>query len=96
MSERATHTPGPWKIRENLNGTLGIDAHEPDGDPCQPCRINGNAVDEPYASVTWANARLIATAPDLLEACRGLMTNLKGSMDFAKDTIAKATEEGTR
>ncbi len=32
-------------------------------------------------------------APDLLEACRGLVANLKGSKEFAKDAIAKATEE---
>ncbi len=68
------HTPGPWTIRDNENGTLGIDATEPDGTPCQPARINGDATDSVYGPVTRANARLIAAAPDLLEACKEMAT----------------------
>lgn len=67
------HTPGPWHVIENPNGTLGIGAKEPDGSDCRPAQINGTAVEEPWASVTWANARLIAAAPDLLEACKRLL-----------------------
>jgi hypothetical protein len=72
MSE-TQHTPGPWHVIDNGNGTLSIGAKEPDGTPCQPARVNGNAQEEPWATVTKANARLIAAAPALLEACRDLV-----------------------
>ena len=57
-----THTPGPWKIGAALNNILGksgtIIAH---------CPIN------PGENAPWnnaeENARLIAAAPDLLDAC---------------------------
>jgi hypothetical protein len=64
------HTPGPWTVRDNKNGTLGIDAKEPDGTYCQPARVNGDADDPVYGPTTRANARLIAAAPDLLAACK--------------------------
>jgi len=64
MSE-TKHTPGPWTVCCNENGTLGIDANKPDGTPCQPARI-----------VTRANARLIAAAPDLLEALNQIESDL--------------------
>ena len=70
MKQQAQHTPGPWTVRDNRNNTLGIDAHEPDGSYCQPARVNGNASDSVYGPVTWANARLIAAAPDLLAALK--------------------------
>jgi len=64
------HTPGPWTIRENENGTLGIDAKEPDGTYCQPARVNGDATDSVYGTTTWANARLIAAAPTMLKTLK--------------------------
>lgn len=70
--EKAGHTPGPWKVRDNKNGTLGIDAFEPDGTPCQPARINGDADDDIYGPATRANANLIAAAPDLLTTAKEL------------------------
>ena len=79
------HTPGPWTVRENENGTLGIDAKESDGTYCQPARINGNADDEVYGLETRANARLIASSPDLLAACAGLLDFLEAGDDFDPD-----------
>lgn len=81
------HTPGPWTVRNNENGTLGIDAKETDGSYCQPARINGDAYDEVYGPVTRANARLIAAAPDLLTIAR-MAANVKGAL--AKTLGAKA------
>lgn len=57
-----SHTPGPWKAGSN-GGTWGV------------CRVSGS---EP---VVWkmggipheADARLIAAAPELLEACKALL-----------------------
>ncbi len=76
MSE-SKHTPVPWSVRDNENGTLVINATEPDGSPCQPARINGNADDEVYGPVTRANAEFIVRAcnahDDLLEACKAIV-----------------------
>ena len=51
------HTPGPWRVDDNYVLCLY------DGRPNNICRMLGRG-DE-----TEANARLIAAAPDLLEAC---------------------------
>lgn len=78
----AAHTPAPWKVRANPNGTLSIDAREPDGTACSPASVNGDATDVECGPVTWANARRIVACvnacegmnpeavPALLEACR--------------------------
>jgi len=67
------HTPGPWKVHTKKNGTLGIDAKEPDGSYCQPARVNGDPEDKVYGPTTRANARLIAAAPDLLKKCQQIV-----------------------
>lgn len=57
MKDQPKHTPGPWKVTRNNTGVRSVDAHV--------CRVwmlrNGHGV---------ANARLIAAAPDLLEALK--------------------------
>lgn len=74
-----SHTPGPWEVRNNNNGTLGIDAFEPDGTRCCPAQINGDATDETYGPNVRDNARLIAAAPDLLAACEVALELLEQS-----------------
>lgn len=74
----STHTPGPWEVR-----------HE-SADPCWAvvCALGGRIVANvnsetgpdipPLVSIkmpTDANARLIAAAPDLLEAAKRLLEN---------------------
>ena len=72
--EKTKHTPGPWD-RQNKGNVIGPSArHEvvaginKDGSKYLPtiCRMPGLS-DEDYA-----NACLIAAAPDLLKACREL------------------------
>ena len=57
MENQPKHTPGPWKVTRSNMGVRSIDA--------PVCRLwmmrSGEGV---------ANARLIAAAPDLLEALR--------------------------
>lgn len=80
--ERATHTPGPWKIGKSFldqhkNSVTPIDAPDP---ACPACGrgegtwlvawLFGNAV--PKAQGV-ANARLIAAAPRLAKALEGLL-----------------------
>lgn len=59
MSE---HTPGPWAY-ENYRGTVHVFVDNEGGTP-SICKLVGNDKD--------ANARLIAAAPDLLEALEDL------------------------
>lgn len=80
------HTPGPWKFG-NAHSTYFV--------------YHGN---QPHARVARtytannADAKLIAAAPELLEALQGLADCLKDSADFkdcplgkARAAIAKAT-----
>ena len=58
------HTPGPWTAENTkcMNGWLVFPLKHPDGaNYAHLCGWNGGALSE-------ANARLIAAAPDLLEA----------------------------
>jgi hypothetical protein len=60
MTTQATHTPGPWEISKNEAGELDI---------CEAGAGNMLA-DLAKCKNAEANARLIAAAPDLLEALR--------------------------
>lgn len=105
MSE-TKHTPGPWY--KDICGRIWrrhpSDLYEYGG---------GVAGDKPIATVWrgWygeeeagfpleANARLIAAAPELLEACEGLLGLaerdgwLHIAVNAARDAIAKAKGEG--
>ena len=65
------HTPGPWSVeRSNKHGIIWIDAAESRlGDICDLYHIT--ASDQLVAKDNAeANAKLIAAAPDLLEACK--------------------------
>lgn len=85
------YTPGPWHIGMRpgpiVYGELGEQVAD--------CRMGLDVSDEQRA-----NARLIAAAPELLNACRYLLTKidslaprLAGLMEYeyAKQAIAKAT-----
>ena len=83
MSE---HTPGPWEAVEVCEGILfpaGVavavqTSAEPWKRTGRICDIVAQG-DGAYSSeTTTANARLIAAAPELLEACRALMAHWLG------------------
>lgn len=68
----ASHTPGPWSIFGEPDDAPGIEAEDVGhsvviygnaGDPGDGCGVHGRTSEE-----VWANARLIAAAPLLLEA----------------------------
>ena len=87
------HTQGPWKVDANSMGSV-VTIAGPDGRPI------ARMIDDPEQ----ANARLIAAAPDLLEAlrvCEGNIASLLASnhpavfgkwLDSVRAAIAKATE----
>lgn len=83
-----SHTPGPWEIQDlappiNIYGPEREDGTRPWVAEC--------GGDEPYNSQTdEANARLIAAAPDLLEACR----RAAGYLQTAGEHIDAAVEFG--
>jgi hypothetical protein len=79
----ATHTPGPWEAVGNL---VRSPMHQPEGLP------RGVLISEfrdgysaPYSDEAKANARLIAAAPELLEA---LQLVAREVTDYVRPTSA--------
>jgi hypothetical protein len=109
-----THTHGPWELEHcrNKDGSkfITINGQGPHGAwlaDIQAGDVNGKPAD--VTEKHLANARLIAAAPDLLAALRGLMTQaVKDAESYAEDdseaiwawikdaadAIAKATGKG--
>ena len=103
---RTEHTPGPWRFwdrGEDYTNSLITDASGASGIAHLIGRIRGNDVTIPEMR---ANARLIAAAPELLEALREMRCwigngkpaakmgatceTLSGALDLADAAIAKA------
>jgi hypothetical protein len=99
------HTPGPWSVRADtgriaMMSDLRVQAREhADGlnllKPIARLYLQGSEVK--------ANARLIAAAPDLLEACRAayawftddvLTDDARKAVILLREAIAKATAAG--
>lgn len=90
--EKMKHTPGPWKISD-LN--VDVDGEEDiliehEGFPL--CAVRGtndmSCIDdddeiERINNEVIANANLIATAPDLLEALEAFVTDIEGHPSVA-------------
>lgn len=90
MSERAEHTLGPWVImgEDTDEGGMPFIQIETKMDPI--CRVSpvwlpDETEDFQLTKQVWANAHLIAAAPDLLEAARA-----------AKNLLIKKLEEPER
>lgn len=66
------HTPGPWVIGESdSRGIHCVDARDPNrAGIIELCEVFGVQQDDKEDDVSRANARLIAAAPDLLEALK--------------------------
>ena len=62
------HTPGPWNCIEDDINSFSIQL--PDGSPL--ATVGDGVHDGAPDGMVQANARLMAAAPDLLEACRGI------------------------
>ena len=69
MTDQFSHTPGPWNIDDELpSNARSVIARVGTGDgPNIP--ISGNTVGPHDPAQNEPNARLIAAAPKLLEAC---------------------------
>lgn len=83
-----THTPGPWFTKREGFSTVYVDA-----------RIGGGLLQEVAAvgpqeggiQQQDANARLIAAAPELLEACKAALSDDQPYIEKCRAAIAKAT-----
>lgn len=106
------HSPGPWTIGKVSHAEQHVDIDSLNHDPFVGCdewrtmaRTYGTEGEEEIGSIVMlANARLIAAAPELLEALRGMLAldeehHQRGHCDDdvcaevrkARAAIAKAT-----
>ena len=92
----STHTPGPWRAEgpdDEPYGAIGVFAGSH-----LVCELWQDDAPVPeYNAEQWANARLIAAAPDLLHALKGVIANhcandkiFCGTCTDARRVIAKA------
>jgi hypothetical protein len=101
------HTPGPWKLDEVRTQVgrafrVGADEMLVAGKGC--CIIYDDYPGGDKSKQRESNARLIAAAPDLLEACAGVWAALADNPDplmqalatECRAAIAKATEKPER
>jgi hypothetical protein len=78
----SAHTPGPWHVSKDqpivfdADNRVVADCYQHDGSS--------------YAE-RYANACLIAAAPDLLDALQWMVANWPAGMNRAEDAIRKAT-----
>lgn len=90
-------TPGPW-VAKAVRTVIHIQGDSP---VCEISLSTGHIYEDypgqkaEYIARQKANARLIAAAPDLLDACRKAIYALKGREHdgFLRDAIARATGE---
>jgi hypothetical protein len=90
----AQHTPGPWQVDDFPLDTgiasQGLARGEWVG-VLEPCDEDGNAYHIAYCHPD--NARLIAIAPELLAAIRGVMNPLNPIDDDGHDIALRLTRE---
>jgi hypothetical protein len=85
------HTPGPWWFA----ATTGSGFDSPDGS-CYAAGVGDHEVTLPLSK---SDARLVAAAPDLLEACKAMVASNMGhprgvtvpALDAMRAAILKAT-----
>lgn len=106
----AQHTPGPWQVVPGVGDCLEIIHLREDGgfvtiatlhpDVSQPGNKGGFASKDERVATCVANARLIAAAPELLEALETILSSecaiLNELREQAQSAIAKAKGECQR
>ncbi len=94
------HTKGPWKvedIRPLRAYSEKVESHyRIDGLDFSPALIMGDGTEN--RGLALANAHLIASAPELLEACKDAFSEMMGSDRFwftrgEKQSIGKSLEQ---
>lgn len=74
----AGHTPGPWRVEPSASDTdvPVVTSSDEDGFPWLVARV-WNGGDFTQKEINYNNARLIAAAPDLLDAAQGALSALE-------------------
>ena len=86
------HTPGPWRVKHKAKlGWAGVLTQE--GDIIADIVVDGQDFRDPEQALD--DARLIAAAPDLLEACERLLRwagwpHAEKDIELARAAIARA------
>ena len=77
------HTPGPWVFSaiDSTEGFLVVEKARPKSLVATVCKRNGCGWACPHEE-PWANARLIAAAPELLAACTRTAEIIQGGDRF--------------
>lgn len=80
----SAHTPGPWKVRHGPTTKPDGKAFEVRNDnDCLVCLCGFTATNEPiFRETAAANARLIATAPELLAALKELVERTQSDIEY--------------
>lgn len=87
-----SHTPGPWKIVHDEEMPWGVVRCEADG-AYRHMRVRCEGFGQDEAA---ANTKLVAAAPDLLEACAALLktTFVKDQFKYLDKGIGTSTGGG--
>lgn len=89
-TNKASHTPGPWRIRQTVEGGSQFQILDPGYDPAI-------AWHEPMATVRGeANAHLIAAAPELLEAAEFLLDAIVALAGWGGEEMLATAREKAR
>ncbi len=90
MTTQATHTPGPWAANDDGLVLGNLDNYEGEAPLVCTCGSADDFNMEP--ALHLANARLIAAAPDLLDALETIAagnTDPDRMVEIAREAIAK-------
>lgn len=79
----AQHTSGPWRITGSK--TKYVEASIGNGRVQEVCAVGPTEADDGYGPTQAANARLIAAAPDLLEALQAVLSRIEKSEEWWMD-----------
>jgi len=91
MSNETQYTPGPWNVKRTNGNMKGWRVDDSIGGVDITGEIRAN--DGGYSDEAKANARLIAAAPDLLDACKDALATLnqhEGIPSETSDRLASA------
>jgi hypothetical protein len=87
IATKTQHTPGPW----HFDGQEFNDVREADGELVAVALHLRTRKPERSLAEAEANARLMAAAPDLLEACKAALSDYEPYIEKCRAAIAKAT-----
>ena len=84
-----SHTPGPWKAYNQIGSRIlksWLVASDSPNQPCGICRLDESLTGEQAV----ANAKLIAAAPDMLEALEDMVNARAAGYDLPWGTVNAA------